>query len=83
MTRLLIALTITAALVIIGLGGFFWKDHGKTEYRRGYTACLGDGAVLATEAARQLKNEMQKFYTPATVDRMLLDAGWLRDKDNR
>ncbi len=81
MTRLLIS--ITAALVLIGLGGFFWYDHGNREYKRGYSVCLGDGAVLATEAARQLKDEMQKFYTPIAVDRMLLDAGWLRDKNDR
>lgn len=83
MTRLSLIITLTSAVVLIGLGGFFWHDHGKSEYKRGFAHCQNVGAALATEAAEQLKDELQKFYTPTTVDRMLLDAGWMRGKDDK
>lgn len=76
-------LSVILALAVLGGGYFLVQAHGKSEYRRGFVDCQNVGAALATEAGEQLKNELQKFYTPTTADRMLLDSGWVRDKNDK
>jgi hypothetical protein len=87
MTRFSTLLTITAAVVLLGLGVFFWLDNGKKQFRAGYVQCQADGAALATEAGRRLQDEMQKFYTPTETDRLLLIGdgvvSWLHNEAAR
>lgn len=83
MTRFYFAVCITSAVVLIGLGGFFWVSHGKAEYKRGYATCIGDGAVLATEAARQLHDVLTTPIQSSDIDRMLDVNGWMRDEADR
>ena len=71
-----------AALVISGLGGFFFYRYGITNYNAGYNKCIGDGAVLATEAAEVLKNEIRKIYTPNDVINKLRINNWLRNEND-
>jgi hypothetical protein len=70
-------------LVISGLGGFFFYRHGVINYKSGYNQCIGDGAVLATEAAEVLKDEIQKIYKPDAVDKLLHINQWMRDETDR
>lgn len=70
-------------LAVLGGGYFLVQAHGKSEYKRGFIECQNLGAALATEAAEQLKHEMQKYYTPSTADRMLFDAGWMREQSDK
>ncbi len=74
---------ILAATVLIGLGGFFFYRHGVVNYKAGYNQCIGDGAVLATEAAEVLKDEIQKIYKPDAVDDTLFRYQWMRDETDR
>lgn len=71
-----------AALVLIGLGGFFFYRYGVAKYEAGYLQCQKEGAALATEAGEQLKNEIQKIYKPGDVDKLLNINGWMREQNN-
>ena len=51
-----------AALVIIGLGGYLFWQYGQKQYYAGYDKCMYDGAVLATEAAKDLNDVIRKSY---------------------
>ena len=73
---------VLAATVLIGLGGFFFYRHGVVNYKAGYNQCIGDGAILATEAAEVLKNEIRKIYTPDAVDKLLNINNWMRDQND-
>lgn len=83
MTRLSFFIVTTSAVVLIALGGFFWVNHGKTEYKRGYATCIGDGAVMATEAARQLHDILTAPIQYSDIDAGLRTNGWLRDETDR
>lgn len=72
-----------AAVVIFGLGGFFFWQYGQKQYHAGYGKCMYDGAVLATEAGEALKNEMAKQYKHDDVINRMRDAGWLRVESDR
>jgi hypothetical protein len=74
---------VLAATVIIGLGGFFFYRHGVVNYKAGYNQCIGDGAVLATEAGEVLKDEIRKNYKPDDVDDTLFRYQWMRDETDR
>ena len=69
---------LLAALVISGLGGFFFYRHGVARYNQGYIQCQKEGAILATEAGEQLKDVIRKAYKPDDVDRLLRINGWMR-----
>lgn len=71
---------IIAAVVLMSLGGFVFVWHGKTEYKRGYLRCQNDGAALATIAAEDLKNELQKNRSCSDNNRVLMVNGWMRAK---
>lgn len=60
-------LPLLAALVISGLGGFFFWQYGQKQYKAGYGQCMYDGAVLATEAAKELNDVVRKAYKPDDV----------------
>lgn len=74
---------IIAALVIIGLGGFFFYRYGAVKYETGYKQCQLDGAAIATQAAEDLKNVIRKAYSPSDVDRLLYINGWMRPDNDR
>jgi hypothetical protein len=78
-----IRIYILAALVISGLGGFFFYRYGAARYDQGYLQCQSDGAVLATEAGEQLKDVMRKAYSPSDVDRLLQLNDWMRPDNDR
>lgn len=83
MSRFAFWIVLTFTVALLGGGYFLIKDFGKAKFQEGFAVCEKVGAALATEAARQLKDEMEKLYTPTTIDRMLLDAGWLHEDDRR
>lgn len=70
-------------MVIIGLGGFFFWQHGKNQFKAGYGKCMYDGAVLATEAGRQLNEILTRPIDPSDVDRLLGVNHWLRDEGDK
>lgn len=72
-------LPVLTALVISGLGGFFFWQYGQTKYKAGYGQCISDGAVLATKAAEDLKDVIRKAYSHDDVNRLLHINGWMRD----
>lgn len=74
---------VLAAMVLIGLGGFFFYRYGVTNYNAGYNQCIGDGVALATKASEELKNVIRKAYSPSDVDRMLRLNGWMREDSDR
>ena len=74
---------ILASLVISGLGGFFFYRHGVVNYKAGYNQCISDGAVLATEAAEELKDVVRKAYSPSDVINKLHINGWMREDSDR
>lgn len=73
-------ISILAALVISGLGGFFFYEYGSVNYKKGYVQCQRDGAMWATEAGEQLKNVIRKSYTPSDVINRLHIFDELRDE---
>jgi hypothetical protein len=83
MTRFSLLLTITTAVVLIGLGGFFWVDSGRKQFRAGYVQCQADGAVLATEAGRQLHEILTTPIEYSDVDAGLRVNGWMRNEADR
>lgn len=83
MTRLFLFVVATSAVVLIGLGGFFWIDNGRKQFKAGYVQCQADGAVLATEAARQLHEILTAPIHYNDVDAGLRTNGWLRDEADR
>lgn len=42
-----------------------------------------DGAVLATEAAKELNDVVRKAYKPDDVNRLLHINGWMREDSDR
>jgi len=74
---------VLSAMVLIGLGGFFFYRHGVVNYKSGYNQCISDGAILATEAAEELKDVVRKAYSPSDVDRLLRLNGWMREDNDR
>jgi hypothetical protein len=83
MTRLTTFLLLATAVVLIGLGGFFWVDHGQKQYKTGYVQCQADGAILATEAGRQLHEILTTPIEYSDIDAGLRINGWLRDETDR
>lgn len=76
-------LSILSALVISGLGGFFFYRYGVVKYETGYKQCQLDGAAIATQAAEDLKNVIRKAYSPSDVDRLLRLNDWMRPDNDR
>ena len=74
---------LIAALVISGLGGYYFWQYGQKQYTAGYGQCLNDGAALATKASEDLKNVIRKAYSPSDVDRMLFTNQWMRTDSDR
>ncbi len=72
-----------AALVVTGLGGFFFWQYGYKQYKAGYGQCISDGAVLATKAGEELKDVIRKVYTPDDVINRLHINGWVRSNSDR
>ena len=72
-----------AALVIIGLGGYFFWQYGQKQYHAGYDGCKYDAAVLANQAGENLKNEKQKTYSSNDVRNLLFTNLWMRDESDR
>lgn len=74
---------LLAALVISGLGGFFFWQYGQKQYKAGYGQCMYDGAAIATQAAEELKDVVRKAYKPDDIDRLLRINGWMREDSDR
>ncbi len=76
-------LPLLAALVISGLGGFFFWQYGQKQYKAGYGQCMYDGAAIATQAAEELKDVVRKAYKPDDVVNRLRINGWMREDNDR
>jgi len=74
---------LLAALVISGLGGFFFYRYGVVKYDSGYKQCQLEGAILATEAGKQLNETLQKYITPANVTNLMYINKWMRDENDK
>lgn len=73
-------ISILTALTISGLGGFFFYRYGVVKYNQGYIQCQYEGAVLATEAGKQLNETIHKYIKPSDVLDKLHIHNWLRDE---
>lgn len=74
---------ILAALVITGLGGYFFKSALNTAKREGYAQCEADTKQRLLDGVKRGHEIKQKIKPPSDIDLALDNYGIMRSDNDR